>query len=88
MLKIVSVSLAGLAVLGWFLSNPSQLIDNGAPPVIRADAGPIKHRPDGYVAARNRAWATPVSLRQGQGQPGRQTARDASAIDINLLLAR
>lgn len=88
MLKIALVNLIGFAVLGWFIANPNQVFDSNPPPVIRADAGPIKHRPDGYVAARNKAWAAPVSARQDRNQPDRQTTQDASAIDINLILAR
>jgi len=83
MLKIGIVTLIGLAVLGWLVLNPGQLFDTDPPPIIRADAGPVKHRPNGYVAARNSAWATPISFRQN-----RQAAQDASAIEINLLLAR
>lgn len=80
MLKIGVVSLIGLAVLGWLVLNPVQIIDNDPPPKIRADAEPFKHRPHGYVAARNRERTIRIS--------SRQDPQDTPAIDINLLLAR
>jgi hypothetical protein len=80
MLKIGVVSLIGLAALGWFVLGPGQKYLDDPPPTIRADAQPFKHRPHGYVAARNRERTIRIS--------SRQTSQDAPAIDINLLLAR
>lgn len=80
MLKIGVVSLLGFAVLGWFVLGPGQKYFDDPPPTIRADVEPFKHRPHGYVAARNRERTIRIS--------SRQTSQDAPVIDVNLLLAR
>jgi len=80
MLKIGVASLIGLAVLGWLVLNPGRVFDNDPPPIIRADAQPFKHRPHGYVAARNRDRTIRIS--------SRQDPQDTPAIDVNLILAR
>ena len=81
MLKIVLVSLVGFAALGWFVSNPDALFYGAKiPPTVRAEPGPIKHRPEGYVAVQNQPGAVRISSRQDR--------QDTLAIDVNLILAR
>ncbi len=82
MLKLTSVILIGLAVVVWLVAGPGQAFDNGPPPpTIRAEPGPIKHRPEGHVAGRNQQQATPITIRQ-------DAQNDPPVIDINLILAR
>ena len=50
MWKINTVGLIGLAVLGLLILDPGQMFANDPPPTIRADLGPINHRPEGYMA--------------------------------------
>lgn len=80
MLKIGLVSIIGLAVLGWFVGGPGLAVATVPPPTIHADLSPIKHRPEGYVAARDVPRATQVSSRQQD--------QDAPAIDTLLRLSR
>lgn len=80
MLKIGAASLVGLGVLGWLVLGPGQLFDNEPPPTIRAEPGPIKHRPDGYVAEQNQLQATKVS--------STQDPQNTPPIDVILRLAR
>jgi hypothetical protein len=82
MLKLAAASLIGLAVVGWLVAGPDQAFDNRpTPPTIRAEPGPIKYRPESYVAGHNQPRATPITIRQ-------VAPDDASAIDVNLILAR
>jgi len=81
MLKIGSVSLIGLAVLGWVIIGPGLAFENDPPPpTIRAELGPVKHRPPGYIAEQNQPRVTRISSRQG--------SEDAPALDVNLRLIR
>ena len=64
MLKIGAVSLVGMAFLGWFVLGPGQQLETNPPPTIRAEVGPIKHRPEGYASVQNQPQATPIFSRQ------------------------
>jgi hypothetical protein len=81
MLKLAAVSLIGLAVVGWLVAGPPQKFANDPlTPTIRAEPGPIKHRPAGYVAGQDQPQATPISIQQ--------SAEDTAPIDVNLILPR
>ncbi|NKB48808.1 MAG: hypothetical protein GKS02_05510 [Alphaproteobacteria bacterium] len=84
MLKIGFVSLIGIAVLGWFVLGPGQMLPVETPPTIRADFGPLRHRPEGALAQqdqwRGQHQATRISSQQGP--------QDASTTDALLRLSR
>ncbi|MFT5180506.1 MAG: hypothetical protein ACI8S3_000380 [Alphaproteobacteria bacterium] len=84
MLKIGALSLIGLAVLGWFVLGPSQRFESDPPPTIRAELGPLKHRPEGHAAAQNQWRGQPQATRISS----RQEVSAAPARDINLRLNR
>ena len=80
MLKLGAISLVGLVVYGWFALEIGQILGSDPPPTISADKGPIRHRPEGYVAARG--------LDRAMWFVGQQGPQDTTAIDVNLILNR
>lgn len=84
MLKIGALSLIGLAVLSWFVLGPGQQFESDLPPTIRAELGPLKHRPEDHAAAQDQRRGQPQATRISS----RQEAPDAPVRDINLRLSR
>ena len=80
MWKINTVGLIGLAVLGLLILDPGQMFANDPPPTIRADLGPIKHRPEGYMAEQQWPRVTTISTRSD--------SPNAQGIDVYFRLPR